>query len=219
MERKNYDTWAIEHHPEEVYDAINGLENTRNNTLYTNITSQIKVGRTEIPMQFDTAFFCDDIDRLILLMKDGKLSRKEFYHILESKKIPFHKVHFMKTEQEYKPNDSKEVWFAANIDVLKDAFQNTKAEYCVYLPDIKGSLKINYSPDEMGEVLLEKQGIRGVILVGDAIVLLMDNGHEKNIKYQDALKVIYESDVTPLLSFGEEELPEEEIAYQYQKEQ
>ena len=184
MEKKNYDIWAIEHYPKEVYDAIDGLEKTTNNTLFTNCRSHLRVERTILPIQFDSALISEDIQRLVLVMQNGPLGKKEFQRILQKKHIPFDKVHFMWTQPE-EQQELKEVWFAADIGVLQDGLKDSRekgVDSCEYYPDMKGTFELRYplegEDDENPDwFVLEEQGIRGVVLLEDKLVMLMDNNH------------------------------------------
>ena len=221
MKNSNYDIWAIQHNPEEVYTAIEGLENSSNNILYTNCKSNLRVGEQKIFVQFSTALLSEEKDRLIVLMKNGKLTTEEFKRLLDEKMIPYHEVEFMKT-QPVTQQESKELWFAREQSVLRDALLDSKSkgiDICEYYPNLRGTFELKYPIDEEKLELLDKQGIRGTIVLDDKIILLMSNSHEMNIKYPTALRTLYETDMTPLVIVGEREIPKVQVAKQYKKEQ
>lgn len=223
MSNSKYDIWAIQHNPEEIYTAIEGLEDSKDNTLYARVYSTLRVGRGKLPIQFNTAFISEDKQREILLMQDGPLGRKEFRNILLQRNIPFSEVRFMKTSI-FPQEEIKEVWFAKDKDVLREALLDSKRQgfdVCEYYPDLAGKFELHYPVDEEEAqyVAFEEQGIRGAMMLEDKIIVLMSNGEETNVKYPEALRVMAETDMTPQLIYGELELPIEKMPKQYKKEQ
>ena len=219
MTNSNYDIWAIQHQPEEVYNAIEGLENSKDNTLFTNCRSYLRVGEKKLYVQFDTVFISEDSDRLIMLQKDGKVTPDAFRTILNDNHIPYNEVQFMKTES-LPQEETKEIWFAREKYVLEDALKDSTAkgvDTCTYYPNLSGRLEFRYPVSEEEFAPFERQAIRGAMLLEDKIILLMSNSKEMNIKYPEALRILYEQDVTPLVIQGERELPHEEVK-QYKKE-
>ena len=221
MTNSNYDIWAIQHNPEEVYTALDGLEETQENTLYNNCISYLRVGDRKLYVQFDTAFYNEEKERLILLMKDGLLTRDQFVEILNRKGIPFNEVTFMQMDP-LTQDELKEIWFAKDRDVLTDAIQDSKRkgiDVCQYFPDLGGRFELRYPVGEDQLVMLDRQGIRGAMVLEDKIIVLMSNSREENVKYPQALEVLQENDMTPFIMVGERELPIEELPKQYKKEQ
>ena len=220
MTNSNYDIWAIQHQPEEIYNAIEGLEGSQNNTLYTNCKSNLRVGEKKLFVQFDTALMCEDKERLILLMKDGKLTPDQFRSILEQRKIPYNEVHFMNSIP-YPQEELKEIWFARERYVLEDALKDSISkgvDTCSYYPHLSGRLELRYPLDEEVFTILDRQAIRGAMVLEDKIILLMSNSKDMNIKFPEALRILQEQDVTPTIITDERELPQMEVAKQYKKE-
>ena len=221
MADTNYDIWAIQNNPEEVYQAVAGLENSQDNLLYNNLRSSIRVGDRKLQVRFDTALFCGEEERLILLMKNGKLSREEFKSILIEKNIPFNEITFLET-QPVVQDDLKEIWFAVDRFVLDEALLDSRSkgiDVCEYYPDLGGVLELRFLSGEGRYQTLHKQPIRGAMLLDDKIVLLLSQSHKRGIKFQQALTALYGAGMTPQMVVGEKELPLEQLPKQYIKEQ
>jgi len=220
MTNSNYDIWAIQHQPEEVYTALDGLENSQDNTLFTNCRSYLRVGERKLYVQFDTAFFNEEKERLILLMQNGLLTLDQFREILTKKQISYNEVSFMKT-MPLSQTEMKEIWFARDRDVLTDAIQDSKRkeiDVCEYYPALGGRFELRYPTDEDSFVPLERQAIRGAMVLEDKIIVLMSNSNEKNVDFREAMKVLQENDMTPLIITDERELDPETLPKQYKKE-
>ena len=221
MANTNYDIWAIQHYPEEIYHAIAGLEDSQDNILYNNLRSYIRVGDKKLQVQFDTALFAEEEERLVLLMKEGKLTPDALKSILVDKKIPFNEITFLKPNP-VDQDEIKEIWFAIDKYVLDEALGDSKSkgiDVCEYYPDLGGVLELRYLNGEGRYETLHKQPIRGAMLLEDKIVLLMSQSHKRGIKFHQALSSLYESGMTPQMVVGERELPEERLPKQYKKEQ
>lgn len=220
MTNSNYEIWAIQHNPEEVLDAIKGLEDSTDNVLFKNCKSYLRVGEKVLFVQFDTALLSEDKDRLVLLMKDSLISPEELQHILDNKKIRYNEVTFMDSMPSIQ-DDMKEIWFAREDYILRDALRDSKdkdIDTCEYYPDLGGRFELRHPLDEETFIPFMRQGIRGAVLLDDKIVLLMSNSQEMNLKYPDVLNVMYEEGMNPMIVVGETHLPEETVK-QYKKEQ
>lgn len=221
MTNNNYDIWAIQHYPQEIMHAIDGLEDSRDNILYNNCRSYLRVGEKKLLVQFDTALFCEDKERLVLLQQNGEFTPDMLRTLLDDKKIPYHEVTFL--EGRPLPQDElKEIWFARDQQVLDDALKESKSkgiDVCEYYPDLGGRLELRYTDDDGNYIAFYKQSMRGAILLEDKIVILMSRGNRRNINFQQALCTMYENDMVPQLIIGERELPREQLPRQYKKEQ
>ena len=223
MANSQYDIWAIQHYPEEIYTAIDGLEDSKENTLYARCHSYIRIGAGKLPVQFNTAFISEDKQREIIIMQNSPLKRPEFRRLLMERNIPFTEVKFMKTGESEQP-DMKEVWFAKDKDVLTEALMDSKKrgnDVCEYFPDLSGKFELRHplDPEDGTYAAFEEQGIRGAMILEDKIVVLMSTGDPANVKYKDALMAMVEADIAPQVTYGELELPMEKLPRQYKKEQ
>ena len=221
MTNNNYDIWAIQHYPQDITNAIDGLEDSQDNILYSNCRSYLRVGETKIYVQFDTALFCEDKERLILLQKNGELTPDMFRGLLDEKRIPYHEVTFLEGRP-LSQDELKEIWFARDQFVLDEALKESKSkgiDVCEYYPDLGGRLELRYTDDDGNYVSFYKQSMRGAVLLDDKIIILMSRGNKRNVNFQQVLCTIYENDMAPELKIGERGLPPKQLPKQYKKEQ
>lgn len=221
MANTNYDIWAIQQYPQEIVNAIDGLEDSQDNILYNNCRSYLRIGDRKLKIQFDTALFCEDKERLILLKRDGNLTPDMLRMILDEKKIPYNEVTFLEG-QPVQQDELKEIWFARDKYVLDDALRESRdkgIDVCEYYPDLGGRLELRYTDDDGHYVTFYKQSIRGAMILEDKIIILMGRGNKRNINFQQALCSIYDNDMVPQMVVGERELPIDQIPRQYKKEQ
>lgn len=222
MKNSNLDVWVIQHFPEEIETALSGVKDSETNMLFTNCVSYLRIGNDKIPVHFDTAFYSEESDRLILLMKKGKLTEEKFRRILENKKIGYNEVCFYKPIPT-KDRESKELWFARDGYVLEDALKDSKKngiDTCDFYPAVKGRLELRHSLGEnKGVSAFDAQNIRGVVVLEDKIVLHIDGRQDSNISYKQALKILYDNDMNVSIHKTERDIPRESIPKQYKKEQ
>ena len=83
MESSKLDIWAIQHYPEEVENALNRITDNNSNVLFTNCISILHMSDRKFKIEFDTAFFSDKDDTLIVLMRGSKMTREEFIERLK----------------------------------------------------------------------------------------------------------------------------------------
>lgn len=215
----NYDIWAIQNYPEEVVYAIEGLEDSKDNVLYNNCKSYIRVGERRIYVQFDTALVCEDKERLILLKKDGLLMPDHFRGLLNRRRIPYNEVTYIEGKP-IKQKDTKEIWFAVDNNVLTAALKDSKkkgVEACEYFPDLRGCLELRNTVDDGSLVTFYRQTICGAMVLEDKIVLLMSYKNKRNITYPQVLDTIYKNDMASEVTIGARGLPIEQLPKQYKK--
>ena len=222
MEKKNYDIWAFQHNPNEIYTALEGLENSEDNMLYSNCISHLQVGDTKLCVQFDTALINEDKERMIIMMKDGPLKREHFFSILAEKNIRYNEVSFPPTKQKEDENqDLKEIWFALDEEVVREALLDSRdigIDQCTYYSNLVGFFELCYPLTGGKEALLENQVIHGAIVLEDKIVLLMDNSCVTLSRFTETSKAIIDSRMIPTIIWGYKGLPQEELPRQYKKE-
>lgn len=221
MTNTNLDIWAIQHYPQEIMNAIDGLEDSQENILYNNCRSYLRVGDKKLRVQFDTALICEDKERLILLQRDGFLTADALRILLNERNIPYNEVTFLEGRK-IPQEDTREIWFARDKYVLDDALKDSKEkgiEICEYYPDLGGRFELRYTTDNGNYVTIHRQSIRGAMLLDDKIVLLLSHAKKRNVNFQQALWSIYDNDMVPQMVVGEKCLPIEQKARQYQKEQ
>ena len=227
MADKIYDIWAIQHNPDEIYTALDGLEDSEDNTLYSNCISHLQVGNTVLCIQYNTALFNEKNERLVLVMKEGPLTREHFESILAQKNISYSEVVFLPMKTEEEEQEAKEIWFAKDEDVVKDALQDSieKGNHaCEYYPSLKGSFTLQYiamgdKPGMVDRMIpFHTNGIRGSLVLEDKIILLISNSALKFERFPETMQVIRESGMSPTIIFNQDGIKKEEVGIQYKKE-
>lgn len=222
MKNSKFDVWAIQHYPQEMATALEGVKSSPRNTLFTNCTSYLRVGDRVLHVHFDRALYCEESQRLILLMQNAQLSTDEFRKMLDERGIEFQEVRFIKTKG-MKNEKTRELWFAQTPEVLEDALKESKAkgiDTCDYYPEIRGVLELRYlCPDNFKMITFDSQLIRGVEVLDDKIVLNLKQGGKKQVEYHDVLKLLQQYDYAPSIRKGVYNLPKSALPKQYKKEQ
>lgn len=211
MIKSNLDIWAIQHDPEEVHTALENVKDSDTNILFKNCMSRVKIGSKRLKVSFDTIFYSEDSDVLILLMKNGDISAEQFQDLLDKKDIKYHEVEFYPLDLRKRKNDEKEIWFAREKYVLEDAIKGSKEkgiDSCRYYPKLSGNMDFSYFIDSCHMKSFDSQHITGVVEFEDKLVLFIANGYSKNITLKEALEVLANHDITTIIDEREELLPE-----------
>ena len=221
MENSKLDIWAIQNYPEEIHNALENVKDSPTNMLFTNCLSYLRLGNRLVQVHFDTAFYSEDSDTLILLMQDGELTSDKFKELLKDRKIGYHEINFQDRKRKHQ-KPTKELWFAREEYVLNDALQDSKGkgiDTCDYYPAVEGKLELRYAIDDgRGVSFFDVQPIHGVVILEDKIILNINHQEERNISYKQALKAFIKNDVAVSVR-KEKNLPKEAIPKQYKKEQ
>ena len=192
MKNMRTNIYTIQKNPSNIINALNSVLNSKENILFTNCKSFLRVGNVKYNVQFDTAFFSEENEILILLIHGGKLTPEEFKYLLDKRNIPYHEVVF--DVKEYKEaEDEKEIWFARDGNFLDTAAWDSKRkgfDICIFYPTLKGKFDIQYNTDLEGTVSLDRQEIRGVVEFEDKLVLLINHLEDCNVYYKKAIKIL-----------------------------
>ena len=221
MDNYNYDIKIINDREEEIVKVLNELEDSEDNTIYDNCISYLRVGDKVLYIQFPTALLSEDKNKLVLLVKNGLITPKEFKILLDNKKIPYNEITFIET-MPLSQNIDKEICFAQDENSLRDALRKSKEkgiDECNYYPGIHGKFELRYQVDyESGEKEpFIRQALKGAITLDDKIVLLMSDAKKKNITPSKVCDIIFSEGVIPRMISGDKTIPEREIK-QYKKE-
>ena len=219
MKRSRLNIWAVQGVSSDIYPALENVESSPKNILFQNCLSYLRLGSRKIDIQFDTIFYCEEADKLILIMQDGAVSKEELKHILATRKIEYNEVSFLNYEKD-KTNPPRELWFARDPYVLKDALKDSRRqgiETADYYPDVKGRLEFRYPLSDRGLDAFDYQGIKGVVILEDKIVILLSNGQQRNVNFQSAIKTFAQTDVIPNLYLDEKEIPPAKLQKVYKK--
>lgn len=205
------DVWAIQNDPEELEVALDKLTKPATNILYTNCISKLSIGGELFAIEFDTVLQCDENDVLILIMRGSGITKEDLVKKLEERNIPYSEVVFSNYEYKDYKEKLKEIWFARDASVLKEALTDSKKkenDVARYNPVIKGKLSLKhpgrpYLKEECEEIkpiiTFKRIPIRGVIETEDKIILIINNLEDYNIYYKQALKVLSETGMTPVI--------------------
>ena len=207
MEKSNLDIWAIEKDKDEIFLALENIKDSDTNILFNNCMTRVKLGSKRLKIAFDTVFYSEDSDTLILLMKNGPLSVDEFKTILDNKDISYNEVCFYPLDLRKRSTSEKEIWFAREKYVLEDALKDSLEKgiaSCRYYPTLTGNMDFSYFISRTRMKSFDSQHIKGVIEFEDKIVLFISNGYSKNITQQEALEILANSSITAIIDESEE---------------
>ena len=191
----NLDVWAIQHYPGELQTALsNILTDSKNNILFHNCVCSMELGGELFSSrQFDTMLYAEDSDTLILLMRDGVATADDIKSYLNEKNILYHDVFFEPLEDEYQNNNSiKELWFAREAYVLRDALDDSKQKgysMVTYYPSINGFLKLQYITMQEQLFSVDGRNFQGMIDCPDKTVLLID-GDERSLTERQVYSIL-----------------------------
>lgn len=196
MSKSNLDVWAIQKYPDELKSALSNVKkDSSKNILYTNCISQLSLGNVNIDsIVFDTFLYAEDSDTLIMLMKYCGVDANDIRKYLDSNNINYNEV-CLSNDQNYTDYDSDmpELWFAREEYVLREALEETRNTYysnsCIFYPNINGELSLNYS-DDIKIYEIDGRKISGVITTTDKAILLINQNDDRNLKYDDVLKIL-----------------------------
>lgn len=203
METCKLDVWAIQYFPEAVESAIDCIVaadpkgSGKKDVFFEGFDSRLTVGDKEIKTYFDSAYFSSEKGILILLMQGGKLTPGRFRTLLDNRGITdYVSVRSNIIPYNHEESNNKELWFAKEGYVLKDALNESLElgiDTCEYFPNIRGGLVLGFPSD----IRIANLPIHGVIVLEDKIVLILDQGIKENIKVEEALKILEEKGITP----------------------
>lgn len=220
MSNTNLDVWAIQHYPEEAFEAVKNVRKSKKNILFRGCVSSLTLGSQEIKVYFDTVFFSEESDLIMFLMKDGEFTGEDLKNYLKSQAIPCSDI-LLKTHEEQKTEPEKEIWFARERYVLEDAIQDSLDrgnDTCTYYPLVKGNFEVSCFTKRGEKAPIDGRDIEGVIELEDKIVLLIQQGEARNLCMKDAMSILDLYEINTSI-YTQTELPPREKPKQYQKEQ
>ena len=199
--KSNLDVWAIQKYPDALYTALDQIKGGTN-IIYSNCTCNFKIGNQEVSArQFDTFLYNEESDILIMLMRDGGVSKEDMIKYLEGKGMDYYEVTFAPSISEYEDNNAiPEIWFARERYVLEDALDDSidkGVQCCEYYPLLNGSLELGYISNSNDSFDIEGRLFQGLIKTDDKIVLIINqkdnidiNGKDRNLDCKKILEVI-----------------------------
>lgn len=193
MKNSNLDIWAIQNDKEEFHDALKNVTSSRNNILFRNCLCTFKIEETDINVLFDTMFYSEDSDVLILLKQNGALSSYELIEELDKRNIFYNQVIF---EDNDFTNDIdynvKPIWFAREKYVLNDALKDSKENgfnKCVYYPNVTGNLSMEYLTKTIEREKVDGRDFKGLIELEDKLILLVNQNDKRNLDMRGVFQV------------------------------
>lgn len=196
MEICKLDVWAIQHNPNYAETTIASLLKTdekragQNDTFIEGFTSKLTIGNKEVKTYFDSAYFSSKKNALILLMQGGKITPERFHTLLENNDISYYItiksniIHFNEPE-----HDNKELSFAKNKNSLFRALDDSLEDginTCEYYHNAQGNLSLYFS----SQIGLTYIPINGVIVLEDKIILILAQGLEDNLSFEEVLRLL-----------------------------
>ncbi len=205
MKRKNkdLDIYAIQGDRRDLETVLSNVKVVSDsNILFTNVQCHFTVNNKKINvLNFDTMFYSEANDSLILLLKNGAVSVDEFIQALINRNIPFTEV----TLKSFVNNDNEgtvpETWIARDMEVLRLALNDTIVKkgprYAEYYPDLISKLQFEYGYEQgYDDVLnrhLDGRNFKGVLQLPDKLVLLVNS---PSISREEVYKVLLEAHFT-----------------------
>lgn len=193
MKNSNLDIWAIQGVKEEINDALENVTSSSTNILFRNCLCTFKIEETDINVLFDTMFYAEDSDTLILLMRGGALSSEELISELDKRNIFYNEVNFDDNDFTYEADyNSKAIWFAREKYVLDDALKDSKENgfnKCVYYPNVTGNLSMEYLTSTLDTEKVDGRDFKGLLELEDKLILLVNQNDKRNLDMRGVFQV------------------------------
>ena len=193
MKNSNLDIWAIQNVKEEINDALENVTSSSTNILFRNCLCTFKIEETDINVLFDTMFYAEDSDTLILLMRGGALSSAELIAELDKRNIFYNEVKFDDNDFTYEADyNAKQIWFAREKYVLDDALKDSKENgfnKCVYYPNVTGNLSMEYLTSTFDTEKVDGRDFKGLLELEDKLILLVNQNDKRNLDMHGVFQV------------------------------
>ena len=193
MKNSNLDIWAIQDSKEEIHLALENVTSSNTNILFRNCICTFKIEDTDINVLFDTMFYGEDSDTLILLMRNGALTGEELKAELDKRDINYNEVIFDDNDFTYEADkEAKPIWFAREKYVLYDALKDSKEQCfdkCKYYPNVIGNLEMEYLTSTLSKEKVDGRDFKGLIELEDKIVLLVNQNDKRNVDMRGVFQV------------------------------
>lgn len=200
---KNLDIWAIQNIPTELDLAINNIkQDSKYNILYCNCACNFTVGNTFLTSKnFDTMFYSEDSDMLILLQKEGIVSSKDLKEKLSARGIQYTNFDLGNlSDTTLLETVNKEIWFARDKSTLLEALQDSKEKginRTIYYPNVQSSIQMGYIDANCELVELEGRCMQGVIDLEDKMILIILEKGKNGIREIDVYNYLIH---TPMMT-------------------
>ena len=216
--KSNLNVWAIQHNPEELKKALIHIKKGFN-YIYSNCMFNIQLGKQEIrSRQFDTFLYNQESDILIMLMRNGLVSKEDIIDYLKSNDKAFAEITLTRLEDiNYKNTKNlPELYFAREkkmvLEALKDSIKKGNY-YCKYYPDLIGRFYLNYITNASETFDIDGRLIKGLLQLDDKIILLINqlynldkHGNSRNMNDIEILTLLNELGMKTSIFYDEPKL-------------
>lgn len=126
MVKKVLDIFAVQNSQQELSYAVEHI-GSDDVVVFENATIRLKIGEKIIKDKlFNVAIFSEESDVMILVDKFSSVSKEEVFDELKIKDIQYHLVSFLPDEIQKFEQNTPDLWFARETQVLKAACDDTK---------------------------------------------------------------------------------------------
>ena len=216
--KSNLKVYAIQNNIEELKKALLQIEKGFN-YIYSNCMFSIQLGNQKIKSrQFDTFLYNQESDILIMLMRNGQVSKEDIIDYLKSNNKEFSEITFTHLEDINYKNSKKlpELYFAREkkmvLEALKDSLN--KGNYnCKYYPDLIGKFYLNYITNASETFDIDGRLIKGLLQLDDKIILLINQicnideyGNSRNMYKKEIIALLNEIGMKTNIFYDEPKL-------------
>lgn len=190
----NLDVWAIQYNGDELYEALENIKSDNDIILYSNLVCKFKIGDSEITRQFSCSLVSEENDILIIIMRDGNVSKTDIVDYLNKKNMKYTEVDFAPVCDDYQ--DEQEniiIWTIGEYNVLKDALDSHKDEdlECIYYPFIPSVLNLGYYTNHDNAFYdVEGRLFQGALQMGDDLLLFISQNDNRNLTPDDIIPLL-----------------------------
>jgi len=180
---------AIQYNTDDLYPILDTLGNGFN-IIYSNLKSNIKLNGIKLTTRkFDKMLYNKEDNIIILLMRDGVISKDDIIEYLEIYDKPYAEVTFEENIYDDYKNDNNipEIIFINNKKALCEELTKhwCQGNYnCIYFNKLKASYNFGYMSKFGERFSIDKKSFKGVIRFKNKLMLLSDEDNltEENIK-------------------------------------
>lgn len=216
MEICKFDVYAIQHRLLKADTAIRSMlayGNTNQNkpdVFYEGLTSNLILGQCILGTKFDSAYISPEKNTMVLLMQEGKMTPGRFRILLDQYGITnYILIKSTEIKMDKPKTNGRELCFVKNDEGLTKELEDSQKkgiDTCEYFYNVDGILSLEYPY----EVFVAKLQIRGVIVLEDKVVLLLEQGLKENLKPADVLRTFEKNNIFPSMR-NDLSIPEEKL--------
>ena len=198
--KSDLDVWTVQKNKNEMKDGLMRVnKDSEGNILYLNCRCKFKIGNKRIESRaFDKCFYSEDSDALILFAAD-MIDEKEIVEYLQLQNIKYTTIRFKEIEDKYQKDEPfPDVRFVrderAFIKALEEAISEGYKEY-KYFKDVESIFHLNYLAEDTERYEIEGRFCKGLVSIGDKLMLFVNQRDDRNLKERDIIKIISRYDL------------------------